>query len=90
MRPASLFQQFSLEEEAHTRLVSSIKINQEMVNCDSSEARMESEFNDLESNRLLIGLSSSLSLETMLPRILSSVRVATYLLENNQEVSRKI
>ena len=37
---ASLFQQHSSEQEAHTpRLVLSIRINQETVNCDPSEAR---------------------------------------------------
>ena len=60
--PASLFQQHSLEEEAHTRLVSSIKINQRTANCNPSEAQMEP--NDPESDRLLIGISLSLTLET--------------------------
>ena len=64
------------------------KINQETVNWDPSEAQTES--NDPESDKLLIDVLSSLTLETMLPRILSSVRMATYLPENKQEESRKI
>ena len=83
-----MFQQHSSEEEAHTPLVSTIKINQETGHCDPSEA--QTEHNNPESNQLLIGVSSSLTLETMLPRILSSVCVATYLLENKQEKPRKI
>ena len=68
---------------------SSIKINQVTVlHCDPSEPQCE--FNDPESDKLLISISSSLTLETMLPRIPSSVRVATYLPENNQDDSRKV
>ena len=85
--PVSLFQQHS-SEEAHTRLVSSTKINQETINCNPSKAQTAP--NDPESDNLLIGISSSLTLETMLPRILASIRVSTYLPENNQEESRKI
>ena len=86
--PASLFTQRSSEEEAHTRMVSSIKINQETIHCDPDEPQCE--FNDPESDKLLVGISSSLTLETMLPRILSSVRVATYLPENQGTDSRKV
>ena len=85
--PASLFTQHSLEEEAHARMVSSLKINQETVHCDPSE--LQCEFNNPESDKLLISISSSLTLETMLPRILSSVCVATYLPENQGD-SRKV
>jgi hypothetical protein len=38
--PASLFQESSSEEEAHTRMVSSIKINQETVDCHPNEPQM--------------------------------------------------
>ena len=63
--------------------MSSVKINQETVNCNPSE--QQTEFDDPESDKLFIGVSLSLTLETVLPRILSSVRVATYLPENGQE-----
>ena len=48
------------------------------------------EWNDPESDKLLIGVSSLLTLETMLRRILSSVCVATYLPENTQEGPRNV
>ena len=66
-------------------MVSSITINQDTVHCDPSEP--QTEFNDPESDKLLISVSLSLILDAMLPRILSSV---TYLPENKQDDSRKV
>jgi hypothetical protein len=86
--PASLFEQCSSEEEAHTRLVSSVKINQDTVCCNPDEP--QSEHDDPESDQLLVDVSSSLALETMLPLILSSVRVATYLPETPQDISQNV
>ena len=78
----------------HTQMVLSIKINQETVCCDPSEPKTEfndTKFNEPESDKLLITVSSSLTFETMmLPRILSSIRVATYLPENPQEDTHKV
>jgi hypothetical protein len=81
--PASLFwKQRSSEEEEHTRLMSSVKINQDTIQCNPNEPQSESD--ESETDRLLVGISSSLTLESMLPRILSSIRVATYLPDNPQ------
>ena len=58
---------------------------------DSDPSKSQKEFNDLESGQLLVGVSLSLTLETMLPRILSSVCVATsYLTENTKIDPRNI
>jgi hypothetical protein len=81
--PASLFRkQRSSEEEEHTRVVSSVKINQDTIQCNPNEP--QSEFDESETDRLLVGISSSLTLESVLPRILSSIRVAIYLPDNPQ------
>jgi hypothetical protein len=69
--PTSVFGKNLLEEEAHARLVSSIKINQDAVCCHPNEP--QSECDDPELDQPFAGVSSSIALETMLPRILSSV-----------------
>jgi hypothetical protein len=74
--PASLFQHNSSEEEACTRLVSSIQLNHETVCCNPN-AEPQVEFDEPESNQMFAGISWPLTLETVPPRTLSSICVAT-------------
>ena len=76
--PASLrLGQNSSEEEEYGRMVSSVHINQETDCRNPSEPQMFCD--DNASDIVLAGVSSTLTIGTMLPRILSSIRVATYL-----------
>jgi hypothetical protein len=82
--PASLrLSPNSSEEEEYNRMVSSVHINHETVHCNPNEPQMN--FDAHESDIVLASVSSTLTMETMLPRILSSIRVATYLPQNPQE-----
>jgi hypothetical protein len=76
--PANLrLGQNSSEEEEYHRLVSSVTINQETVDCKPNEPQMEFDAN--ETDVILASVSSTLTMESMLTRILSKVCVATYL-----------
>ena len=88
--PASLrLTHTSTEEEEYNRMVSSVHINRETTNCNPNEPQLD--FDSNESDIVLASVTSSLTLESMLPRILSSIRVATYLPSNSQEEqNRKI
>jgi hypothetical protein len=73
--PASLrLSPNSSEEEEYNRMVSSVHINHETVHCNPNEPQMN--FDAHESDIVLASVSSTLTMETMLPRILSSIRVA--------------
>jgi hypothetical protein len=75
----------SEEEEKYLRLVSPVTINRETVDCKPNESQMEFDAN--ESYVVLASVASTLTMESMLTRILSKVCVATYL---PQDCDRKI
>jgi hypothetical protein len=78
----------SSEEEEYNRIVSSVHINRETVDCNPDEPQMDDNAND--NDVLFAGVSSSMTIESMLPRILASIRTATYLPDNPQEDERKV
>jgi hypothetical protein len=77
--------QNSSEEEEYHRLVSSVTINQETVDCKPNEPQMEFDVN--ESDVVLASVSSTLMMKSRLTKILSKARVTTYL---PQDCDRKI
>jgi hypothetical protein len=75
----------SSEEEEYNGLVSTVTINREIMDCNPNDTQIKHDAN--ESNIIRASVSATLTIETMLRRILEKVQVATYL---PQEQDRKV
>ena len=75
----------SKEEEEYKRIIASVRVNSVDVNANPSEPQVFQSVH--ESDVILSSVSSALSDETMVPRLVASVKIATYMRNDDSSAS---
>jgi hypothetical protein len=74
----------SKEEEEYSRIISSVRISD--VNIDAHPDEPQIQASQHETDIILSSVSSALSPETFVPRLVASVQVATYIREEQSNI----